>query len=243
MIAGKIPPAVIPSDGAAARNSQDSVFHPPTMIVPITTTTIADDAERRNGSYADDPRPDEICRFHRMSGSLEAAQKPLTDEDLREGIQRECEQEEDRTDQEQDGIMVSPKTTSAISEPIVADMVRTGSNIAWPSRIAALPVTIRTIIVSPKARPNPRTTAANTPGVAAGSVTNRAVSHFVAPSARLASVRIPRDAFSASSVDRVDDRDDGQRHRNAAHKCIQAIGIPEDVLQTASQASRVRRTR
>ncbi len=53
--------------------------------------------------------------------------------------------------------------------------------------MAALPEAISTIMVSPMARPKPSTTAASTPGAAAGRTTRKAVSQRVAPSASEAS--------------------------------------------------------
>ncbi len=52
--------------------------------------------------------------------------------------------------------------------------------------IEALPLAISTIIVSPIARPNPSTQAANTPGNAAGNTTCHATCHGAAPRARAA---------------------------------------------------------
>jgi hypothetical protein len=53
--------------------------------------------------------------------------------------------------------------------------------------MAALPEAIRTIIVSPMARPKPSTHPARMPGAAAGRTTFQAVSQGVAPSASEAS--------------------------------------------------------
>ena len=49
--------------------------------------------------------------------------------------------------------------------------------------MAALPEAMRTIIVSPTARPSPSATPAAMPGLAAGSTTSRVVCQRAAPSA------------------------------------------------------------
>jgi len=69
---------------------------------------------------------------------------------------------------------------------MVAVIVRQESKID-PETIEALPLAISTIIVSPIARPKPRTHAANTPGSAAGSTTCQATCVGEAPSASPAS--------------------------------------------------------
>ena len=69
---------------------------------------------------------------------------------------------------------------------MVAGSVRTESP-RLQEVMAALPEAMSTIIVSPMARPKPSTTAASTPGAAAGSTTRNAVSQRVAPSASDAS--------------------------------------------------------
>ena len=52
-----------------------------------------------------------------------------------------------------------------------------------------LPVAMRTIMVSPTARPKPIMMAENTPGLAVGSTTRRAVCQRVAPSANEPEIR------------------------------------------------------
>ena len=64
---------------------------------------------------------------------------------------------------------------------------------------AAFPVTIRTAMVSPIARPMPRMMAAVIPEMAAGTTTRTIVCHFVAPSAREPSRNSRGTAESASS--------------------------------------------
>src|SRR6266487_150327 len=56
-------------------------------------------------------------------------------------------------------------------------------SLADQERTAAFPDAIRTIIVSPMARPNPSTQAASTPGDAPGSTTRQAVCQREAPMA------------------------------------------------------------
>ena len=62
----------------------------------------------------------------------------------------------------------------------MAENVRTEST-GDQERTAAFPDAISTIIVSPMARPKPRTQAASTPGIAAGSTTREAVCQEDAP--------------------------------------------------------------
>ncbi len=65
---------------------------------------------------------------------------------------------------------------------MVAEMVRAES-AKLPETMAALPEAMRTIIVSPMARPSPRATPAAMPGLAAGSSTRRMVCQRAAPRA------------------------------------------------------------
>ena len=65
---------------------------------------------------------------------------------------------------------------------MVAANVRIES-VGEKERMGALPEAISTIIVSPIARPKPRTLAARTPGIAAGSTTRAAVCQEDAPMA------------------------------------------------------------
>ncbi|KAF5037333.1 hypothetical protein DSECCO2_565740 [anaerobic digester metagenome] len=69
--------------------------------------------------------------------------------------------------------------------PRVPVRVRTGERtfVIGDGMIAALPVTIRTAMVSPMARPMPRMIAAVIPENAAGTTTCRIVCHRVAPRA------------------------------------------------------------
>ena len=64
----------------------------------------------------------------------------------------------------------------------------------------ALPLAISTTIVSPMARPKPSTTAANTPGAAAGSTICHAACHFEAPRASAPCVYTRGTLVSASSA-------------------------------------------
>ena len=66
--------------------------------------------------------------------------------------------------------------------------------------LATLPATIRMAMASPMARPMPSTTEAAMPLLAAGMLTLKIVSIFVAPSARLASSYSGGTAFSAVSL-------------------------------------------
>ena len=65
---------------------------------------------------------------------------------------------------------------------MVAVIVRVESR-RLAETMLALPLAMSTTIVSPIARPKPRATAANTPGIAAGKTTCQAAFHFDAPKA------------------------------------------------------------
>ena len=69
-----------------------------------------------------------------------------------------------------------------------------------PETMLALPLAIRTTIVSPMARPNPSTTAAKTPGMAAGRTIFQAACHLEDPSARAAWVKERGTLVRASSA-------------------------------------------
>src|SRR5690606_37012526 len=92
-----------------------------------------------------------------------------------------------------------PTTTSPISAAMVAGTVRTGK-VGSQERMAAFPEAISTIIVSPMARPKPRTIAAKMPGEAAGRTTDQAVRVRDAPRAKAASRYLCGTAVSASSL-------------------------------------------
>ena len=76
-----------------------------------------------------------------------------------------------------------PAGASGISTAIFADSVLNPLNI-FHSIIGVFPVAIKTIIVSPTARPKPIIIAENIPGLAEARTTLTAVCHNVAPSAR-----------------------------------------------------------
>ena len=101
-------------------------------------------------------------------------------------VEDEREQEELDADEEEDGVVRPAEHHLA---HLRRDGGREGADRVAEAEdvIAALPEAISTIIVSPMARPNPSTTAARTPGAAAGSTTRQAVSQRVAPSASDAS--------------------------------------------------------
>ncbi len=78
-----------------------------------------------------------------------------------------------------------PTATSPISIPRVPVRVRTGERTLYTGEgmIAAFPVTMRTAMVSPMARPMPRMIAAVIPESAPGTMTRAMVCQCVAPTA------------------------------------------------------------
>ena len=82
-----------------------------------------------------------------------------------------------------------PRAASEISTAIFADSVRKPLN-GLGSTIGVLPAAMKTIIVSPTARPKPIIMAAKMPGLADGKITRRRVCQRLAPRAREAALRL-----------------------------------------------------
>jgi len=80
------------------------------------------------------------------------------------------------------------------------------------SMIGVFPVAMRTIIVSPTARPKPTIRAEKIPAEAVGRMTRVAVCQGDAPRASEARLQVLRDARERVLGDREDDRDDGEPH-------------------------------